>query len=192
MRLFVAVEIAPALAGRIADAGDELKRRALACAPQARITWIPADRLHVTLRFIGEVEPDRLAEISAALAPPVIATAFELTVSGVGVFPGSGAPRVLWARLADGADRLIVLETDVSDRLAGCGVPREDRRYRPHLTLARVRDAARLRAGPLLDGLTDRAFGRTLVDAITLFQSRLSPRGPTYVPLQRTRLRGWA
>ena len=82
-------------------------------------------------------------------------------------------------------------ETDVSDRLAGCGVPRKDRRYRPHLTLARVRDAADLRAGMLLNGLIDRAFGRTLVDAITLFESRLSPRGPTYVPRQRTPLHGW-
>ena len=72
MRLFVAVEIAAALAGRIAAAGDELNRRALACAPQARITWVPADRLHLTMRFIGEVEPDQLAEISAALAPPLV------------------------------------------------------------------------------------------------------------------------
>ena len=190
MRLFGAVEITPALAGRIAAAGDELKRRALACAPQARITWIPADRLHLTMRFIGEIEPDRLAEVSAALAPALVTSVFELTVSGVDVFPGSGAPRVLWAGLAGGADRLVVLETDVSNRLAGCGVPRKDRRYRPHLTLARVRDTACLRAGMLLDGLIDRAFGRTL-DAITLFGSRLSPRGPTYVPRQRTPLRGW-
>ena len=66
---------------------------------------------------------------------------------------------------------------------------RSRRPYSPHLTLARVREAAGLRSASLLDGLEDRSLGTTRIDAITLFQSRLSPKGPTYVPLLRTSLR---
>ena len=67
-------------------------------------------------------------------------------------------------------------------------VPAEERPYQPHLTLARVREAAGLRAAALLDGLGSRHCRHDHVDAITLFESRLSPKGPTYVPLQRTAL----
>jgi 2'-5' RNA ligase len=65
----------------------------------------------------------------------------------------------------------------------------EDRPYNPHLTLARVREAVGLRAAPLLDGVSEVVLGVTQVDAITLFESRLSPQGPTYVALHRTALR---
>ena len=187
MRLFVAVEIESALAERIAEVGDELKRRAIARAPRARITWIPSDRMHLTVRFIGEVEESRVGQVRAALTP-LRSARFELTVRGVGAFPRSGAPRVLWAGITDGVEALAELEREVSERLAGCGIPGEDRPYRPHLTLARVRDAAGLRTGPLIEGLTDHIFGSSQVDAITLFQSRLSPKGPQYMALHSTPL----
>jgi 2'-5' RNA ligase len=80
------------------------------------------------------------------------------------------------------------LEHEVSGRLAGVGLEAESRPYSPHLTLARVRDAAGLRAERLLDGLTDVSLGRVAVTTVTLFESRLSPKGPTYVPLLETPL----
>jgi 2'-5' RNA ligase len=66
----------------------------------------------------------------------------------------------------------------------------EDRPYRPHVTLARVKEPAGLRTAPLLEGVREHEFGVRRVDAITLFESRLSPRGPTYMPLHRTPLAG--
>ena len=80
------------------------------------------------------------------------------------------------------------LERAVSQRLETL-VPAEDRPYAPHLTLARVKEPAGLSRAALFQGLTSRQFGRVHVDAITLFESRLSPKGPTYVALQRTALR---
>jgi RNA 2',3'-cyclic 3'-phosphodiesterase len=95
---------------------------------------------------------------------------------------------VLWMGVDAGADHLIAIEGIVSERLKSIGIAAEERPYTPHLTLARVRDAAGLRTTTIFDGLSPR-LGETRVDAITLFESRLSPKGPTYVALERTALK---
>ena len=182
------MDVGPQVAEAFTRVSDELRKRASTLAPRARITWVPADRAHVTVRFIGHVDDAAARPIAEALAPPLAVDRFDLTVHGVGAVPPSGSPRVIWAGLTSGVDSLAAIEREVSARLERCGVAREDRPYHPHLTLARVKDAGGLRARTLLEGLADRAFGTTRVDAITLFESRLSPKGPTYVALQRTAL----
>lgn len=146
------------------------------------------ERLHITVRFIGHVDDAQGQAISRALESRLDAPAFDLTIEGVGAFPPRGAPRVFWAGLTDGRDGLLRLERDVSARLAGL-VPPEERPYAPHLTLARVKEPAGVARAALFEGLTDRLFGRVRVEAITLFESRLSSKGPTYVALHRTMLR---
>lgn len=188
MRLFVAIEIEESVAEQIVRLSDELRRRVGARAPSARLTWVPRERLHLTIRFIGEVDEARADEIRVVLAPPLDTPAFELTFEGAGAFPAHGPPRVLWAGITRGESEVIVLEHEVSARLAQCGIPPEGRPYRPHLTLARVRDAKGLQVQTLFDGLDGR-LGATTVRTITLFQSRLSPKGPTYLTLQSTHLR---
>jgi 2'-5' RNA ligase len=190
MRLFVAAEIDPALAQELARVAGELRKRVDARAPRARLTWVAPDRLHFTIRFIGEADEAHAAAIAAALAAPVDVAPFDLTMAGVGAFPASGRPRVIWAGISEGGPAMTTLERHVSARLATCGIPSEEREYSPHLTLARVRDAATLRSRDVLDSPLQGPFGTTRVDTITLFQSRLSPKGPTYVALQRTPLRG--
>jgi 2'-5' RNA ligase len=189
VRLFAGVEIAPPVAAAFGSVSDELQRRASRLAPHARITWVPAERAHITVRFIGHVDEVKANDIAAVLKAPLETAAFDLVIGGVGAFPPGGAPRVIWAGLGDGVPALIDVEQEVSGRLEACAIDREERAYRPHVTLARVREAAGLRTRVLLEGLTERAFGTTHVDAITLFESRLSPKGPTYVALQRTPLR---
>lgn len=187
MRLFVAVEIEPRVVQEVAACGEELRRRS-ARAARARITWVPADRLHVTVRFIGEMDEARSRAIVEALRPNLPLTPFELTIEGVGTFPEHGAPRVLWAGIVRGAEALGAVEAEVSARLDRCGVPREPRPYHPHVTFARVREASGLRTATWLEGLTGRRFGASPVNAITLFESRPSPQGHVYVALQRTPL----
>ena len=189
MRLFVAVDIDSGVQQKIADFCDELRQRAKALAPRARIAWARTDQLHVTVRFVGEVEAAQGTAIAAALRPELAIESFNMIARGAGAFPPSGAPRVFWAGIANGSGELSAIEQEVSGRLAACGVEREGRPYRPHLTLARVRDAAGLRSAPLFEALSGRGFGVTRVDAITLFESRTSPRGATYESLQRTPLR---
>jgi 2'-5' RNA ligase len=185
--LFVAIEIDPRVTATVASCADELRRRSVH-APRARITWVPAERLHATVRFIGEVDAARAEAIAAALAPDVPLAPFELTLERVGTFPGHGPPRVLWAGVGAGADALAAVEREVSMRLDRCGIPREDRPYHPHVTLARVREPGGLRTTAWLEGLSDRRFGVSSVNAITLFESRPSRQGHVHVALRRTRL----
>ena len=190
MRLFIAAEIDPALARELTRVAGEVRARVDTHAPRAKLTWVPPDRLHFTVRFIGELDERRVSTIAGVLAAPLSLAPFDLTMAGIGAFPSRGRPRVIWAGISEGRHPMTALEAEVSARLATCGIPPEGREYSPHLTLARVRDAASLRARDVLEGVPQGPFGATRVDAITLFESRLSPKGPTYVPLQRTALQG--
>ena len=188
MRLFIAVEINRSVAEAAREVLDDLRARVMRLAPRARVTWSAPDRIHVTVRFIGEADEARALAIRSALGPTIDAPVFDLVVEGVGAFPPKGPPRVFWAGLTDGRDGLLEVERVVSLRLETL-VPAEDRPYSPHLTLARVKEPAGLSRATLFEGLATRPFGRVHVDAITLFESRLSPKGATHVPLQRTALR---
>jgi 2'-5' RNA ligase len=185
MRLFVAVDLDPGVSSAAAVLIDELRRRSATLAPHARITWIPADRMHLTVRFIGNADDGLAAAIETALAAPLAAAPFDLTLGGVGAFPRSGKPQVLWAAVQAGMAQLQVVEREVTLRLGALGIPEETRPYNPHLTLARIREAAELRTVALFAGLDNTPLGTTHVETITLYESRLSPRGPTYRPLQR-------
>jgi 2'-5' RNA ligase len=188
MRLFIAIEMSRSVEEAARVVIDDLRARAVRLAPRAKITWSAPERLHVTVRFIGEADQARAQAIRSALGPTLDAPVFDVTVEGVGAFPPKGPLRVLWAGLTDGREGLLEVGRGVSQRLETL-VPAEDRPYSPHLTLARVKEAAGLSRAALVEGLSTRHFGRVHVDAITLFESRLSPTGATHVPLQRTALR---
>jgi 2'-5' RNA ligase len=146
--------------------------------------------LHLTVRFIGEVDDQTAAAVCRTLERPMAHVPFDLALAGIGAFPKGGSPRVLWIGTTDGGEELLAAEREVSRRLTGIGLQEEDRPYSPHLTLARVREPAGLRTSRLLEGLTDVQIGITRIGAITLFQSKLSPKGPTYTPLLRIPLVG--
>ena len=158
-------------------------------APLAKITWVAPERLHVTVRFIGQVNDARLDEIQRALEGRLEVPAFQLVVRGAGAFPPRGRPKVFWAGIADGREALAAVEHAVAARLDPVLGRGEEREYRPHLTLARVREANGLTAAELLRGFEECDVGSTRVDAVTLFESRLSPKGPSYVPLSQVRLK---
>jgi 2'-5' RNA ligase len=190
MRLFVAVELGEDVLREAATLVGELRRRVDRRAPDAKLTWVTPDRMHLTLRFLGEVSDGQGGDVLAALRDPIRMAPFGVAWQGLWAFPPGGPPRVLWVGAGHGRDGLLDLESAVSARLESLGFEREARPYSPHLTLARVREARGLRAMPLFEGIAQQLIGTTTVDAITLFQSKLSPKGPTYVAMQRTALRG--
>jgi 2'-5' RNA ligase len=188
VRLFVAVEIDSNVQAAATQVIDELRRRTAQSAPHARVTWVKPGHLHLTVRFIGEVEADLTGRILTSLGEPLRVPAFGLTLAGTGTFPPKRPPRVIWAGIDAGMNELHALEREVRARLDRLIAPDGDRAYHPHLTLGRVRNPAGLRPRVLLDGFETVVFGVIRVGAVTLFESRLSPSGPTYVVLGRTEL----
>lgn len=189
MRLFVAVEVGPDVQAMASRVIDELKRRTVQIAPHARVTWVKPGHLHLTVRFIGEVDADGVERILAALAAPLRVPAFDLRLAGTGTFPPRRPPRVIWAGIGAGLLELEAVEREVRSRLDGLlAAAGDDRSYNPHLTLGRVKNPSGLRPGVLLEGLETAVMGVVRVGAVTLFESRLSSSGPTYVVLRRTEL----
>lgn len=188
MRLFTAVEIGEdvqAIANRVIE---DLKRRTAQAAPSARVSWVKPEQLHLTVCFIGQTRPDLGARVIAALERPLGVPPFELSIAGTGSFPPKRPPRVIWAGITAGLDHLHALEQEVRLRLAALIPGGAERNYHPHLTLGRVKHPAGLRPAVLLRGLEQAVFGGVHVGAVTLFESRLSPTGPTYIALGRTPL----
>jgi 2'-5' RNA ligase len=153
--------------------------------------------MHLTLHFEGHADDEMVQRLFAALAEPFDEAPFTLSFFGLGLFPAHGSPRVLWLAIRDGFSELQRLEQMLAGRIAGRdGVGRDFSRalprpqpFKPHLTLARFRDRvprARLRE------ITDiRALaGPCRIDRVTLYESRLSPAGPTYVRLAESALAG--
>jgi 2'-5' RNA ligase len=189
VRLFVAVDVGEQVALAAARLAGELRDRLHHLAPAARVTWASVERMHITITFIGQVDDVRARLVADLLQAPLDDAPFAARIAGVGAFPPSGPPRVFWAGVDHGRERLVSLEHRVAELLAPAGVRSERRVYQPHLTLGRVREAAALRSRALLEGFEHTVLGTTQVQAITLFESRLSPKGPTYAPLQRVALR---
>lgn len=189
MRLFIAVDVGAAIQLAAAGVSDQLKLRAARLAPRARVSWVKPERMHVTVRFIGEADERQYAAIRSALEPALSAGRFDLTIRGIGSFPPDRPPRVLWAGVAEGLEALRVVEREVGARLDGLRIPRTAAAFTPHLTLARVKTSAGLRAETLCDGLENAVLGTAAVEAVTLFESRLSSTEPVYVAHGRTLLR---
>jgi 2'-5' RNA ligase len=150
-----------------------------------RVGWVAAENLHLTLKFLGGVETDRLEKVATALAAVAAAgTAFDLTLQGVGAFPSPTRPRVIWAGASSGGAEVAGLAARVEEALAPLGFSPEGRPFSTHVTLGRVREPRRDPAlAAALAGGAAREFGGFHVDQLTLMRSDLSPRGARYTPL---------
>ncbi|NLI45738.1 MAG: RNA 2',3'-cyclic phosphodiesterase [Acidobacteria bacterium] len=188
MRLFVAVELPESIKEAIRALQEPLRRFG------AAVSWTRPAGIHGTLKFLGEVAPEREAEIEAALAPVAAHAPFELSVRRLGVFPGWSGPRVIWLGLEPVEPHFAAVYRTVEAAMAPLGFPRETRTFHPHLTLGRVRDRRGL--DTLAAHLQARADGTDLgaftVPDIILFQSVLRPDGAVYTALRRYPLRGGA
>jgi len=184
----VAVDVGPDVQRAASQVIDDLKRRTERVVSRARVTWVKSEQLHLTVRFIGHVDPALGEKIRAALAAPLQTRAFDLTIEGTGTFPPKRPPRVVWAGITTGLENLRAVEREVRERLDHLVRPAEERDYHPHLTLGRVKNPAGLRPTVLLEGLESVPFGSVRVAAVTLFESRLSSSGPTYIAIGRAEL----
>lgn len=198
IRTFVAVELDEALRAAIGRAQaalrDKLDRELRRADPGTRIQWVRPESVHVTLKFLGDIEEDRVATVGQALERAVVGVApFALDVGGLGMFPEAGGPRVLWLGLSGPVEAMARLASAVDAALQEIGFPPEDRPFTPHLTLARVkersREVGRAMAACGLPG-RETAVGRLEVRALALMKSELRPTGARYTRLQEVRLPG--
>ncbi|MBK1838947.1 RNA 2',3'-cyclic phosphodiesterase [Azospirillum sp. YIM B02556] len=172
LRLFVALDLT-----------EEVRRRLAGLAggvPGAR--WTEPETMHLTLRFIGEVPEDQAMDIDAALAE-LRAPAFPLTLDGVGVFAGARKARVLWAGV-ERNEALAHLQAKVESAIVRCGLPVEERKFSPHITLARLKDAPADRIGRFLSDRGLFRAGPIPVDHITLYRSHPGNGGAVYEALR--------
>lgn len=171
IRLFVALDFPPEVRERLAGLQGGV--------PGAR--WSEPDTLHLTLRFIGEVPENQGQDIDAALAG-IDAAPFPLTLDGVGSFGHGRGARVLWAGV-EHSTALAHLAAKVESALVRAGLPADERKFTPHVTLARLRDA---NAERVVRFLSERGFfraGPMLMDHFVLYRSHLGKGGSVYEPL---------
>lgn len=164
-RLFVALDLPAGIRARAAAVCGGL--------PGAR--WTPEEQLHLTLFFCGEVEMDVFGEIRRALAS-VRAGPVGLRLEGLGVFPPRGRPLTLWAGVAAG-EALLVLQRRVEQALRPVGLEPERRKYLPHVTLARLREAPAHCVGRWLEGHGLFRTEDAVLDRFHLYSSILASDG---------------
>jgi RNA 2',3'-cyclic 3'-phosphodiesterase len=190
MRLFIGIELSHTIKASAADVTTELRERLTKASRRTTLRWVNPDNLHITLWFLGEVADERTAAVASTLRKRFDTRTFDLAIKGAGLFPVSGAPRTLWLGLTAGMESLGSLYGELSTRLPALGFQPEKRPYSPHLTVARFKDVARADSAAIRRAvaLTPAEVGACPIGAVTLFRSRLSPKGSQYEPLLRVPL----
>ena len=185
-RTFLAVPLSEQVVDRLADAQQSLS------AAGARVRWVARENLHLTLKFLGNVEEADMAEV-CRLAGEVAAAVepFDFAVTALEAVPPRGALRMIWAGVAEPTGALAKLNRAAEDAYERMGFEKETRPYRPHLTLGRAkagRNIAELRAAA--DRFAETDFGTTPAEELIVFESSLTPTGPIYSPLAKAAIGG--
>ena len=184
-RIFVAVALAPPLLAAVSGV------RARLAEADSMLRWLRPENLHFTLKFLGGITPSQLTGVVAAAHEVAARThRFSITLAGLGAFPSARRPRVVWIGVSSGADHLVALAKDL-DVVLRQPRAREDRPFRPHLTIARVRDAAPPRdLSKEIGVLRELEWGSQTVGAIRVMESHLRPSGAVYQQVEEVGLGG--
>lgn len=181
-RTFIAVEVSSGVAAQAARLIGRLERTS------AKVRWVDPRTLHLTLKFLGEVEalliPDLCKAVSAAVAA---VEGFDMELAGVGAFPNTAKPRTIWLGARQGQEEMIALHDAIDAALADLGFRSEARRFKPHLTLGRVRQG-HVELSALIAEHEDFSAGKLTVDEVVVMSSELTRDGPEYTPLGHAEL----
>lgn len=175
MRTFVAIEIPSEIRFALAALQTELRQVG------ADVSWTRSENIHLTLRFLGEVDKRLITEIEKVCVETTIGfQPFTLNLNGVGVFPHSRQPRTLWAGLAGEIEKTVEMRKRLDEKLALIGFEREEKEFRPHLTIGRLksnRKSRELIAAAALYDLPSLSFEAS---EIVVMKSELHPAGARY------------
>ena len=180
-RAFIAIDLPETVRRFLAEVQETLKSYRLP------VKWVRPQNIHLTLKFLGEVETAQTAKIAAAMTMAAKDLADVcLTAKDVGVFPDLKRPRVIWAGVKGQLEILQDLQRALDDHLAELGLPRDPRTFYAHLTLGRVKGKIVLsRLKTVIDGLKGAESEPFEVDRIVLFKSELRPTGAVYTQVHQ-------
>lgn len=184
LRLFVALELPPDVLRALVAVQRDLRTQ----FPGRAARWVRPEGIHLTLKFLGDVPSDQVADLGSALRAAAEGRApFDLQAGGVGVYPNPKRARVVWAGVSGDLDALRNLKTAVEEHIAPLGYPTETRRFSPHLTLARASrratNAEKEALGALVESSDVGHLASWKAESVYLIRSQLKPGGAIYTPL---------
>ncbi len=185
IRTFIAISVPEEVKKRISDLQSNLKRYG------AYIKWISSDSMHITLKFLGDVEESGIDTIAEAVREASSSQQpFTISVSSTGIFPNIRRPRVFWVGVEKGKEILISLAAKIEKACSELGFDPEKRSFSAHLTLGRVKSLKNI--DDTLSAMNSTGFqgGSFRVEEIIVMKSELNPRGAKYTPLHKIKLEG--
>ena len=179
IRTFIAVELPQEIQDRLRQLQDNLR----ASMPDVR--WTKHGNIHLTLNFLGDMPISRIDEISKALRNITSQfSPFAISLAGIGAFPNSRQPRIVWVGIEKGAERLTEIAKLIETSMKSLGFPREKRPFSPHLTVGRIR---RLTKPAIMTESLERSevgeIGEFVINRISFIKSQLDPSGSIYTTL---------
>jgi 2'-5' RNA ligase len=202
MRVFIAIDIDDKIRKAIADLQKQIASKV--DVKKGDLKWVEPNNIHLTLKFLGEISDEQLAEVSEITNTVAQAhQKFNLEIESVGSFGGRSA-KVVWVGVSSWhglparedttkmavPQELLALQKDLDDLLAQAGYPKEEREFSAHLTLCRVNHPiAGLKMGEAIKQFSSLKLGSIAADALCVYQSQLTPQGPNYTLLGEFKLR---
>ncbi len=192
LRTFIAIDVPPAVLDTITRIQNRFKSLGL------HASWVKPGNIHLTLKFLGDTDPDRIPGIQSKLTETLAPFApFRVSLSSAGVFPNTKSPRVLWVGLKDEEGTLETLQTAIEKTLESAGFHMDKRSFSPHLTLARIKSPKGIKSPKEKKELKDELDAANQegiaphpfdVGEIKLYESQLTPKGSIYSVLANFKL----
>ncbi|MBM3244518.1 MAG: RNA 2',3'-cyclic phosphodiesterase [Candidatus Omnitrophica bacterium] len=188
MRAFIAIPIPEQTKKHLLLLQEKLKGYG------ADVKWVQTDNIHLTLKFLGEVDEDNLSKVYRAIENAVKETcAFSADIASLGAFPKIDYPKVIWVGIRQGEKETKEIAGLLEEEIEKTGIPKEKREFESHITIGRVRSLKNLKdLSTRLNEFTDYFEGTDMnfmVSKIVLFKSTLSPKGPTYEAIKEVNLK---
>ena len=184
MRAFIAIKLPEDVLSELPRVQDRLRRSGV------EASWVRPGGIHLTLKFLGEVDESQQGEIFDALQKAAAGISrFRIAVAGAGAFPNSRNARVIWIGITGDLAPLATLHAAIEEAMAGLGFKREDRKFTPHLTLARIRQGrSQSKLQTTLEEIKDTSLSAFEVAGVSFMKSDLQPSGSVYTELGRVEL----
>lgn len=182
MRCFIGIPVEE-WTGELSKLLEKIKRGT------GEVKWVKVKNLHVTLKFLGEIEENMVEKVKNTLTESLHdVTSFFLTASDLGAFPSLSSPRVIWLGIGEGKEKIEKIFKEVEKGLIECGIPPEGRKYHPHITLGRIKRSVNRGWWKGVLNMKLPRFPRMVVREVVLYQSCLHSEGPEYKVLKRYNL----